>query len=433
MKALKKLLAALALTLTTTALAQAPAAPAEAPKAPLYTIYGTLNVNLQYTGAGDVTPIPAGLFPGFSQSGDDVSSRFAVSTDSTNIGIRGTLDATEALKVVYQCETAANLDGVGAAGICGRNSRVGLSGAWGTLFYGNWDTPFKAGTYGTKADDPFGNTDVFGFQGIMGSPGFNTRSGSFNGAAIGTGGVAGFDLRAANSVAYWTPKFSGLSAKMQWSVNEFETANGLVSPTLLGAAVNYDVDGLSLVASAEYHEDAFGLRVINDPPGTDGPYNTSSRASKDMAWRLAAGYELPLGPGAFTVLGMFEQLRYKQDKAAGVNDLKDYDRMAWLLGAKFRMGPHEFRARYAQALEPNCSISDGTDCGSMSDFKAQQFALGYAFYLAKSTQLYASYTQITNDDAASYTLTIGGSPAVAGATPLGADPMALGVGIRYAF
>src|SRR5512138_848232 len=100
MTALRKLIATLALTLATSALAQAPAAPAAEAKAQLFQLYGTLNVNLQYTQANDAT----------AGSASDVSSRFAVSTDSTNIGIRGTLDATPALKVVYQCETAANLD-----------------------------------------------------------------------------------------------------------------------------------------------------------------------------------------------------------------------------------------------------------------------------------------------------------------------------------
>ena len=199
MTAFRMLIATLALTLSASALAQAPAAPAEPPKAPLATVYGTLNVNFQYAEASDAT----------AGSASDVSGRTAVSIDSSNIGVRGGLDVEHGLKVVYQCETQASLDGMDVRGLCNRNSRVGLSSNFGTLFYGNWDAPFKAAAYGTKADDPFGNTDVFGYQGIMGSPGFNVRSGAF------TGGVqAGFDLRAANSVAYWSPKFAGFSFKV---------------------------------------------------------------------------------------------------------------------------------------------------------------------------------------------------------------------------
>jgi predicted porin len=196
---------------------------------------------------------------------------------------------------------------------------------------------------------------------------------------------------------------------------------------LAGAAINYDMGGLSLVASGEYHEDGFGIRVIN------AAANTGTQNSRDMAWRLAAGYELPLGIGALTVMGMFEQLLYEQEDA--VAGFSDYDRLAWLVGAKFRTGNHELRARYSQALDPEITAATGTTLAANAEdeLAAMQFALGYAYHLAKSTQVYAFYTQILNDDRAQYTLTIGGAPGMGGGTPAGADPMAAGLGIRYAF
>jgi predicted porin len=429
MTSLRNSIAALAVSLPLVASAQ------EAPKPPLAQIYGTLNLNLQYTQAGDATDLdPTDAEP----APDDVTGRFALSTDSSNIGVRGTFDTGQGVNVVYQCETSANLDGIGVTGLCNRNSRIGLSGFWGTLFYGSWDTPFKSAHYGTKADDPFGNTDVFGFNAIFGSPGFLVRTGSWVNTYSATGNtVAGFDLRAGNSVAYWTPKFSGLSAKVQWGTNEFRTADGVVDPTLLSAAVNYDMAGLSVFATGEYHEDSFGLRQIT---GENAVPNTS----KDMAWRAGAGYELPLGVGSLNVMAMIEQLLYKQDDAPLDQDsLEDFDRMAWLVGAKFRTGNHEFRARYGQALKPNCTLGDGTDCPDefTDELGAQNYAVGYAYHLAKTTQVYAYFTQIMNDDFAQYTFTVGGSPAVTSAggaanppgAPLpGQDPLAGGVGIRYA-
>jgi predicted porin len=418
MTSLRNSIAALAVSLPLVATAQQPAA-AEPPKAPLAQIYGTLNLNLQYTEAGDAT----------AGSNADIPASTALSIDSTNIGVRGTADVGRGLNVVYQCETQASIDGLDLRALCNRNSRLGLSGMFGTFFVGNWDTPMKAGAYGTKADDPFGNTDVFGVQGIMSSPGFNTRSGAYNG-----GQQRGFDLRAASAVAYWTPKFSGLSAKILYGLPEGVSRTGgtIVDPLLLSAVVNYDMAGLSVYASGEYHEDLYGIRTISAA-------NSSNVTSKDMAWRVGAGYELPLGVGTLGVMGAFEQLLYKQDDAAA--GLEDYDRMAWTLGAKFRTGDHEFRARFAQAMEPNCTIVGGTDCGdATSELGAQQYALGYAFHLAKSTQVYAFFTQIMNDDDAQYTFTVGGPQTGGGATdylfaatPAGADPMAAGVGMRYAF
>lgn len=413
MTSLKKLTVAMAI-LPCAALAQAPAA---APAKPLAQLYGTLNVNLQYTEASDATA-----------ANSDVAPRAAISIDSTNIGVRGTFDLGRGgLGVVYQCETQASLDGEDTRAICNRNSRVGLSGNFGTLFYGNWDTPYKALAYGTKADDPFGNTDVFGFQGIFGSPGYGVRSTAFNGAAPAATGTAnaGFDQRAANSVAYWTPKFAGLSGRVQWSVNEFRAANGIVEPMLLAAGVNYDMGGLSVGVAAEYHEDMYGIRTINAA-------NAGTNASKDLGLKAVAGYELPLGGGTFGVSAMVEQLSYEQENAAA--GFKDYSRLAWLAGLKFRMGDHEFRARYGQALDPDITAATGTPLAANAedDLGAQHYSVGYAYHLAKSTQIYAFFTQIMNDDRARYVFGVSGS-AVVVAAPAGADPLAGGLGIRYAF
>lgn len=434
MTSLKKLIAVVAVSLPLVAMAQpapepppaaAPAEPAPPPaakpapapaKPPLAQIYGTLNVNLQYTEASDATA-----------AGANVKPREAISIDSSNIGVRGTLDVGQGISATYQCETQASVDGEDLRAICNRNSRVGLSSGFGTLFYGNWDTPYKALAYGTKADDPFGNTDVFGYQGIFGSPGYGVRSTAFNGAALPATGNAGFDQRAANSVAYWSPKVSGLSARIQYSVDEFRSADGRVDPQLLAAGVNYDAGGLSVAAGAEYHEDMFGIRTINAA-------NAGTNAAKDWAWRVAAGYELPLGVGTVRVMGMVEQLTYQQENAGA--GFKDYSRFAWLAGATFRTGNHEVRARYSQALDPDITAASGTTlaAGAEDDLAAQQYALGYAYHLAKSTQLFAFFTQIMNDDRARYTFGVSGAANVVGAnTPAGSDPMAVGLGIRYAF
>ncbi|HET8540152.1 MAG TPA: porin [Anaeromyxobacter sp.] len=422
--ALRKLFAAAVLSVPLAGLAQTPEAkPAEAPPAapaaapaPLVQVYGTLNVNLQYTEAsGATTP------------SENVKPRFAIATDSTGIGVRGTLDLGHGYKGVYQCETTANLDGEDTRAICNRNSRVGLQSFWGTLFYGNWDTPYKSGHYGTKADDVFGNTDVFGYQGIMGSPGYGTRTGAFNSSATNAV-TASFDQRGANSVAYWTPKFGGLSGKIQYSVDEFSNQTGVVRPQLLAAAVNYDMGPFSVVAAAEYHEDAFGIRSINAA-------NNQSMTSKDLGLRLAAGYDLPLGVGTLNVVGMVEQLSYAQDDSPV--GYKDFSRIAWMLGAKFRTGPHELRARYSMALAPDISGADGAPAlpaTADDDLGATSYAVGYAYHFAKSTQVYVFYTQIMNEDQARYTFGVGGAAAVVGAnTQEGSTPTAGGAGIRLAF
>lgn len=446
MKPLKTLVAAgLVASLPLAALAQAtppaePAKPAETapaaapakPAAATVQVYGTLNVNLQTTKAADATN-PA----------QNVRARTALSTDSSNIGVRGALKVNEWVGAVYQCETSANVDGIGPIGLCNRNSRIGVSGNWGTLFFGNWDTPFKAVAYGTKADDPFLNTDVYGFQGVLGSPGFNYRSSGWSTASNTT--ITGFDVRANNSVVYHSPKFEGLSAKVQYSANEFMNPSGTQNPELWGAAVNWDYGPVSILGALEYHDDSFGLVGMNraaaaatplegpafgaTAPNTAGTA-TAANSENDWAWRVGAGYELASPAGATTVSGLFEELRYRQ-KHAGAGQVKEFNRQAWQVALKHRFEEHELRGRFGQAEPGRCTVV-GASC-STAGYGAYQWAVGYSYYFAKSFQGYVDYTQIVNRQNAQYTFSIGGASAVAGSTPKGADPRALGVGLRLAF
>lgn len=111
--------------------------------------------------------------------------------------------------------------------------------------------------------------------------------------------------------------------------------------------------------------------------------------------------------------------------------MKQFKRNAWQVALKHRFGAHEVRARYSQAGAGDVTLNGAT--ASTAGYGAQMLAVGYACYLTKALQAYLSYAQIKNGENAQYTFTIGGSPAVAGSTSRGADPQALGLGLRYAF
>jgi predicted porin len=268
---------------------------------------------------------------------------------------------------------------------------------------------------------------VFGHANIMGSPGYLTRSGAIGNAAPAAGGVAGFDQRAGNSVAYWSPKWSGLSFKLQGSLDEFSASNGSTRPYLVAGALNYDNGGLSLVAQFDYRADYFGIRVINTA-------NTGAQASADAGFRLAAGYNFQLGEGSsLRVIAWAEGLAYTQENATA--GYKSYARGAYLVGATYKMGDHEFRARYSLAAKPTIKAFDGGTlaAGAEDNLGAQNIVVGYGYNLAKSTQLYAYYSQIMNEDAARYTFGVGGVGSVTANVAPGADPMAIGLGIRHSF
>jgi predicted porin len=376
-----------------------------------------------------------------------VKPRTAVSADSTNLGIKGTYDLAAGLQVVFQCETGASVNGVSVSGICNRNSRIGLgSPVVGTLFFGNWDTPYRVTSFGTKADDPFLSTDVYDFESILTSPGFNTRTGSWVSASSSP--VTSFAVRANNTVAFHSASFAGVSFKLAYAADAFKNPSGTQDPTLYSAALNYDRGPLSLMAGAERHEDAFALVAVNPVvpaaggnPATGTSFgakvgNTAGSAtaaihSSDTAWHVGAGYQLDWAPGSTTVGGLLEQIVLQQSKAPD-SAVKRYDRVAWQVSAKHRLGDHELRARYSAADKGKCALAGGATC-STRGYGASDIAIGYAYYLAKAAQVYVYYTLIQNGRNAQYTFGTAGAPAVAGATPPGADPAAAGLGIRYAF
>lgn len=414
MTSLKKLIAVLAVSLPLAASAQQAAAPA----APLYQWYGTLNVNLHYFEASKPEA------PGANATG-----RFVVSTDSSNIGIRGTAETGVAgVGVVYQCETSAAIDGDGIAGICGRNSRLGLSSPYGTLFYGNWDTPLKGAAYGTKADDPFGNTDVYDVAAIIGSPGFKTKSSAGNSA--GGGPSATFNVRAANSVAYHSPIIEGFQLKAQVSVNERADLNGKLAPQLYSAAANYNRGPFSIFAAYERHDDYFGANVI---AGAAAP---ATKTSVDTSYKVGAGYELATDIGATTLSAQFDNVRYEVSNpvTAVAGNWDNGNRNAFMVGLKHRMGTHEFRLRYSMALDGDVTLTGpapATNPGK--DTGASNYAIGYAFYLSPAAQVYAFFTYLDNKKAATYTFATAGAPALTGGWGAGANLSAGGLGMRYAF
>lgn len=381
------------------------------------TIYGTLNLNFQSVSRTGATAAgtPGATLAG-TASGVNNPRRTAVSTDSSNIGFRGIEDLGNGLKATFQIESSVNADGQNPAGLAGRNSKVGIAGGFGEVFYGNWDTPFKFVTYGTRVNDPFYSTDVFGYQSIMSSPGFNQRSTTYQSSSTAT--QASFDLRAGNTVAYWSPSFSGLRVRAAYSANEGKTDS--LNPYLWSAAVNYDNGPLSLLYGYEQHRDVFGLTVLQ---GT-----STGTESKDQAHRLGVGYMF----GNTTVSVLWERLDYANKGT--VTGVTDYERDAWQVGLVHFIGPHEFKLRYNRAEDGKCSSVAG-NC-STDGLGARQWTAGYSLHLSKRSEVYAFYTKIRNDESARYTLTIGGpAELVSGGTSAGAgaDPTALGLGIRHTF
>ncbi len=389
-------------------------------------IYGTLLPfldSVQTTGATapGLSPATGGasLVPASAYTGVNLPSRNRITSGTSNLGFRGSFAVSGDVKVVFQIESAVSPDGDAPNTLAGRNSRLGLEGPWGTVFYGNWDTPYKSPLLAVgplRGLSPFDNA-------LTTSPGFNvpgttTQSGRINGKAD-----AAFNRRQGNSVQYWSPDLSGFSFRLAYSVNEGRTtataAAPSVSPEILSGLVTYRSGPLCVSLGYERHDDYFGLSQLGGAAGA----TFTNASSRDEGQELVASWTFSTGT---KVSGILENLVYDTDDTVAGN-VNEYKRTAWYLLVQQRFGPHQIFASFGQAADGSCTRVGGAPA-STNGLAGRQFSLGYTYALSRAADLFVAYYGMNNDRSASYA--VFPSP---GAVAPGASTKGLGVGLLYAF
>jgi predicted porin len=302
------------------------------------------------------------------------------------LGLRGSEALADGLRLVFQVEGTLSPD-TGAGAIAARDTRVGLEGRWGTLFGGNWPTPYNTAT---SSLDPFYPTTA-GYMSIMG-----------NGSAPSANNVSdttSFDRRQQNSLHYWTPAWHGLSLRLAHGFNEESPASG-AKPSLDSAAIVVEHGRLYATLAHEVHHDYQG-------PGLD-----------DQGTKLALAWQF----GQTRLAGIAEKLRYRT--AGG-----PLRRTAYYVSLTHQIGPHGIRLGVAKAND--ASGATGAQLGfirSGPDSGAVHTTLGYDYALSKRTSLFAFHTRLHNDARAVYDFAINGLAPAAGARLDGTA-----FGIRHAF
>ena len=413
-------------------------------------IYGTINMDLESVQAVGASPA-ATLAPGqlgVAPTGINVPGRERVTSNSSNIGFKGVEDLGGGLKAMFQIESAIGFDnqatyGTNIAngtaiggGFATRNTNVGLSGNWGTVFAGQWDTPYKVLS---GAVDPMYFTGISYTGAIIGTPGFGVGPVTNGNVTLNAAGTtfanpvnASFERRQGNSVQFWTPDFRGLSGRIVYSVNEGRTSDSTalthVNPNIWGINVVYENGPLYLGFGFERHNDYFGLSAIAPAAqaiSIAAAAGSPAASSRDTGNKFVARYAF-----GNTRLGLiYERLEYTQaNTAAAATSFKSYARDAFALTATHEIGPGTIRALYGRAQKGNCTLVAGATC-STNGLGAQQYSLGYSYSLSKRTDLYAFYTRVANDSGATYQFAnAAGIGAAAGATSTG-----FAVGIRHTF
>ena len=254
------------------------------------------------------------------------------------VGIRGAEDLGGGLRARFQLESFIRID-QGIAGrfvgdaFWGRNSFIGLQGAFGSTVLGRNATPFFMAT---ASFNPFGES--FGF-----SPSIRQYYGA---ALLG-------DRSWNNSISY-TNNATDKDLKFNLAYNAGEGAPGSTGRNV-GASVFYILGPVVLSGAAQ--------RVRNSSLPLPAGFN------RQNAWQLGATYDI-------RVVRLFAQYG-KVDTHAGTSSKTSL----YQLGASVPIGQGSVIASYGRS-NGRFGLSDSTD---------RTISVGYDYNLSKGTDLYAAY------------------------------------------
>ncbi len=308
-----------------------------------------------------------------------------VKDESSLIGFRGTEDLGGGLKAWFQLESSAPPD-AGGGTFGSRNSGVGLQGAWGSVFLGRWDSPFKTSAL---AVDPTGQLTIADPLAVISDK-------------------TNFNRRSNNTVGYWTPNIAGFTARVHYVANEGKTGATStvpgVNPYDLSMNMMYNPTGTPFTVGYawEKHHDQRGAAALsgNDEKG-------------QMLWAKGVF-------GSFTLNVMGQ--RFNKPTFADVHNTS--------VTAQYDMGMHSFFAIYGRTK--GGQLLTATTAAQ----EAKQTALGYYYNFSKRTTFVAVYSKITNGSTANYTFNGNNGTLISGATSSVAadqDPKGFGIGLRHLF
>ncbi len=326
--------------------------------------YGKINVDVESVKSDKV-----------ANTATDASSLNRVQSNASRFGFNGTENLGGGLQTVYQFE--AQIDTVNTSGTPfngTRNSRIGLQGGFGTIFAGNWDSPYKVSHNKLEL---FDNTTVFTTNALVGV----------------TGNGKNYVTRQKNVIEYISPNMGGLSVQAAYSMDSGKTAT--TNKTTTSVAGMYENDMLYAALAYETRADQ------------------TTVGKSDNATRLVAAFKYPNGLIGVTLEKM--SVAVSTGTTASQNNTE--------LVATYNAGQNSVGVAYAK---------DG-DFNSVSDTGANQLSLRYGYNFTKATELYAAYTAISNGNATANYGFNASAATVAPTRAVGAKQTALGVGLIHSF
>ncbi|MBN2184182.1 MAG: porin [Candidatus Krumholzibacteriota bacterium] len=316
-------------------------------------IYGKIHLSLESLGDGD-------------------NSSIYLSSNTSRIGFKGSLDLEKDLVFFWQIENQVNFDETGNE-FASRSTFAGISGNFGKVLFGRDDTPFKK--INRKIDL------------------FSEQIGDSRNIA-GVGGY-GFNLRVNNAIEYQTKDLCGIFGSVLYVPEEGED-----DASLLSASLSYDK--ACVFAAIAYEQHGSALTEFDD--------------RTENGLRLAGGYSRD----KYRVVCSFETL-------SNIDGVRDAARSTFGFGGSFKA--HEklvLKAQYHRT--PGISI----DGDSVDDTDASLISAGIDYPAGENTKFYAAYSVARNENNADYTFVGGGHGETVTPDP-GDNPSGVSFGFIHLF
>ncbi len=337
-------------------------------------VYGRFNIGLDRVkdeiGLGD-----GGLNNNATGAAAEGAWRIRDMVNSSRLGFKGKEDVGLGdLAVIYQLEYGIDPDGSEGAAFSQRNIFVGLTGGFGTVKFGKYDTLIKDA--GAKVDQ------------------FNDQSiGDITFLMVG-------ENRENNLISYSSPKIAEmltLNAAVQLGERRAATDNaadfdkGLADTFFLSADFE---SGIFFATLAYADNDVQTLKM----DGLAGVTGTDQ-------WRLAAGVKMPMG---LELGALYQVATGISSVAAPTGD--DREETSYLVSAAFTVDAFKFKGQYGKT---DADVSDNT---------RDMFGLGVDYKLSKALTTQVFYMNYSQD-------------AVANMLPAGSsgDTSSYGLAMIYSF
>ena len=344
------------------------------------TLYGRVNLDLEYISASGSAP--------------DVTR---LTSNSSRFGLRGVESLGGGLNAIFQLENGSvGWDASGGA-LAGRDSFVGFQGSWGTVRFGNFLAPYD------DMHGIFGNGPAY-LTGLMSTTAIWANNG---GGGKGTGT---FDDRLPNSLRYDTANIAGFTGGIQLSLWDDAGAGSARDAWILSMAGIYRngpfQGGIAYEANRDVRAD-----------GLD-----------DWAFTVTGSWNF----GPVRVGGLWERVDYDTPLGSLKRDM-------WGVFADGALGPGTWHVAYQQGRDAkgNSATYIGGITGG-GDTGVYQIAATYNYPLSKRTAVYFGYSRLDNDGRAAYNYSVGsyrqGVAAPAGANgPVGLTYNGFAIGAVHNF